>query len=82
MTSKIYYPLEARENGIMGEIILCFTIDIEGKIENICVKKGVHVLLDKEAMRVLRLLKFSKPAFYKGNAIAVEMETVLKFRLQ
>jgi TonB family protein len=82
LTSKIYYPLEARESGFMGDIILNFTINISGETENICIKKGAFIILDKEAMRVLRLLKFSKPAFYKGEAIAVEMETVVKFRLQ
>ena len=38
--------------------------------ENIVVKRGVDISLDKEAVRVLRELKFSSPPTVNGQAYA------------
>jgi len=59
ISNKIIYPLPAKESGIMGKVYVTFTITNTGKVDNISVKKGVNYLLDKEAVRVIRMLRFS-----------------------
>lgn len=63
---NIFYPTSSVENGIQGTVYLQLTFTADGT-ENIVVKRGVDILLDKEAVRVLRELKFSSPATVNGQ---------------
>lgn len=58
-SQNIIYPIEAIELGLQGIVYTSFFLDKEGTIENIHIAKGTNILLDKEAMRVLRLMNFS-----------------------
>src|SRR5690606_22674484 len=51
---NLVYPAKARREGIQGKVDLTFDLTKDGLIENIRVKKGVHLVLDKEAVRILR----------------------------
>lgn len=53
------YPEDALELGLQGIVYTSFFLNQEGTIENIHIAKGTNILLDKEAMRVLRLMNFS-----------------------
>ncbi len=64
--ANIVYPVKAREAGISGKVFLAFTITKEGTVSDLCVIKGSNIVLDKEAMRVFRELKFSNPAKVNG----------------
>lgn len=77
----LYYPRFARENGIEGKVFLTFIINTDGNVEDISVLRGVAACLDKEAMRVLRELKFSTPPTLKGEAISVCVTLPVVFRL-
>lgn len=52
--SNLRYPALARRSGIQGRVMVTFTITEAGQIENVEVLKGVHVSLDKEAVRLIR----------------------------
>jgi TonB family protein len=79
---KINYPHDARISGISGMVVLLFKINIDGQIENIAVKKGVNVYLDKEAVRIMRLLNFSKPPYLNNKPISAWVAFPIKFTLQ
>jgi TonB family protein len=64
----VIYPGDAKDNGIMGKVFLGFTINEKGQVENVVVIKGKHILLDKEAVRVIRQLKFVSPPLSNGEA--------------
>lgn len=68
INKNINYPSTAIEEAIQGTVYLQFTLTKEGTIENIVVKRGVDTSLDKEAVRVLRMLKFNSPPIVNGNA--------------
>jgi len=82
VAKQIVYAAIARENGIAGRVYLKMLIDSNGAVSNISIIKGVHVLLDKEAARVLRLLKFSSPARLQGAAVPICVTMPIAFRLE
>ncbi|MNS88234.1 Gram-negative bacterial tonB protein [compost metagenome] len=75
------YPAKARENNIQGRVNLVFTITEEGKVENISIHQGANILLDKEAFRILRQLKFSTPPILKGRPQSLCQSMSISFRL-
>lgn len=56
-----YYPEEARKTGIEGRVTTQFTITKEGRLVNVRILRGVHPLLDDEAIRVIE----SAPQIWK-----------------
>lgn len=78
---NLYYPEFAKENNIQGRVTLFLAISKEGKIEKLTIKHGVHVSLDKEAARVLRLIKIEKPALINGTPTDVCLTMPVVFRL-
>jgi TonB family protein len=78
---NLRYPAKARREGIDGTVELAFTITEEGKIENIVVIKGVHIVLDKEAVRLIRSMKLLKPATLNGKPTKVCAKFPLKYKL-
>lgn len=47
------YPKDCKRGGIQGRVTIGFTITKEGKLADVKVLKGVHPLLDSEAVRVI-----------------------------
>lgn len=82
LAQEIYYPVPLREQGIGGKVYLQFTIDESGQTTNIFVIKGAHILLDKEAVRVIRKMKFTSPATLNGEVQAVCMVMPINFKIQ
>ena len=48
------YPRKAKKAGIQGRVVVGFTIDEKGRMTDVKVVRGVHPLLDKEALRVIK----------------------------
>jgi TonB family protein len=79
---NLVYPATARRGGIQGKVDLIFDLTKEGTIENIRVKKGAHVVLDKEAVRILRKIKLSSPPKIKGQPENLCGIVSISFRLE
>ena len=47
------YPEEAKKAGIEGRVTTQFTITKEGKLTTVRILRGLHPLLDEEAVRVI-----------------------------
>jgi periplasmic protein TonB len=52
---RLKYPKIARENGITGTVMVSFTINEEGNVEDVKIIESVDPVLDKEALRVVKL---------------------------
>jgi TonB family protein len=81
ISRNLRYPAKPRREGIEGTVFARFTITKEGNVEDIVVTKGVHITLDKEAIRVLRKIKLNTPAKVNGEPTAICVEVPLKFKL-
>ena len=62
--NRINYPEEALKVSLEGKVYVSFTITKTGKVENPHIARGIHPLLDKEAIRVVSLLPDWKPGAY------------------
>ncbi len=52
----LVYNESAKKRGIKGKVYLSFNVNEDEEIYNVVITKGVHDLLDVEAMRVIRLI--------------------------
>jgi TonB family protein len=81
VVKNLRYPAIARRQGINGTVHLEFILTKEGTIENIVVTKGVHIMLDKEAVRLIRGLKLSSPPMLNGQPCKVCAKFPLRYKL-
>ena len=78
----INYPTIAEENGIQGKVIIKFVVDEQGSATNAEVIRPVDVNLDKEALRVIKMLPKFKPGKQRGKAVKVYYVSTITFRLE
>lgn len=65
------YPEQAIAEKIEGRVILRFIVNTEGNTEAISILKGVHPLLDAEALRIAGMLTGWNPGMQGGKAVNV-----------
>ncbi|MBN1820527.1 MAG: energy transducer TonB [Prolixibacteraceae bacterium] len=78
---NIQYPEIAKRDSITGIVYVQFVINQIGKVSNVEIKKGVHPLLDEEALRVVKMLPAWKPGKVRGKQVDVEFILPVKFEL-
>ena len=78
---NVKYPPEAKEQGIQGKVILRFMIASDGAVEDVTIVRGVHPLLDEEAIRVLSILPDWKPGTQGGKPVNVWYSVPISFAL-
>ena len=72
LSNNIKYPVDAKENGIEGKVIVSFVVEIDGSISNTMVEKGVHPMLDQEALRVVKMMPKWNPGKKDGENVKVK----------
>lgn len=82
ITENLQYPESAAINGFYGKVKVLFVINEDGSISNVSILKGIHKILDQEAMRVIRSMPHWEPAVYNGKKIKVYTYTTLSFSLK
>lgn len=63
IAQELKYPLLAKRNRIQGRCIVSFTLNPDGTMSGVKLVKQVGGGTGDEALRVVRLLKFKKPAY-------------------
>ena len=81
LVNNLYYPTKAREKSIMGTVNLIMKINKHADIEYLAISESADILLDKEAMRVLRELRFTEPPKLNGEPIEVCILFPIRFVL-
>lgn len=69
VNDRLRYPAEARRKRIEGAVVMNFTIDEEGCVTNIAVKKSPHPSLEREAVRVVSSSPLWQPALRDGKPV-------------
>lgn len=76
------YPQKAVEEGIQGRVLVDFIIDVNGDVKDVKVLRGVHPLLDEEAVRVVSASPRWKPGKFRGKKVRSEISMYVEFRLK
>lgn len=79
--NNISYPVEAQEKGIKGKVYVNFVIGKTGHPIKISIAKGVHPLLDTEAMRVISMMPDWIPGKQRGKTVNVSYTVPINFEL-
>ena len=72
LSKNIKYPTIAQENGIQGRVILQFVVNKDGSIVDVVVARSVDPYLDKEAVRVVKLMPKWEPGEQRGKPVRVK----------
>lgn len=81
LQKQIKYPEMARKASVDGRVIVQFVVDEQGNVHNAVVTRGRGAGLDQEALRVVRLAKFT-PGRQRGKAVKVRMSLPINFKLR
>jgi protein TonB len=65
------YPKEAADNKIQGTVVVTFIVEKDGKVSNVTILKGVHPLLDNEAVKVVSSSSGWSPGLQGGQAVRI-----------
>ncbi|MDR3250799.1 MAG: TonB family protein [Tannerella sp.] len=82
INEHITYPTIASENGIQGRVFCEFTVNADGSVQDVIAIKPLDPNLDREALRVLRLLPKFKPGEQRGKPVRVKYSVPVRFQLR
>ena len=77
----VKYPQEAVNYRITGKVFIEFIINEYGEITNIKIVRGVHPLLDDEALRVIKMAPKCTPGKQNSNPVRIKYTFPLVFKL-
>ena len=78
---NIKYPAAALKDSIQGKVFVTFVVKADGTVGDAMLARGIHPLLDNEAIRVVNSLPAWKPGKVKGVAVPVSYTVPVKFAL-
>jgi TonB family protein len=81
-SKNIEYSKIALKLGLEGKVHVRFVIDQEGNIKHVEIAKGVHPLLDNEAIRVVKSMPKWSPGIQNGENVSVVMVLPINFLMQ
>lgn len=81
LAANVKYPAECIEKGIQGRVIVSFTIETDGTIDEIKTMRSPDQLLTKEAERVVALMPKWKPFMQNGKPVRSRFTLPVMFRL-
>ena len=79
---NLRYPKELEETCVQGRVIVRFIVERNGKLSNVKVVKSVHPALDKEAIRIVKLMPRWIPGRQNGITVRVKFYIPIIFRLK
>jgi TonB family protein len=82
--SKLKYPKDAQKAEIEGRVVVSFVVERDGSIkpESIKIEKGLYPSIDKEALRVIKLMPNWIPAQQKGRTVRAKTGFPIMFALK
>lgn len=82
LADSIRYPEQAVADSIEGRVICRMVIHKDGSVSDVEVLRGVHPLLDAEAIRVIEAMPKWTPGKVKGEAVDAYLPVPVVFRLK
>lgn len=81
LTDNLRYPVYAKNANIQGRVVVTFIINRDGTVADIKVAKPVHPMLDREALRVARMMPRWKPGMANNKPCRTMFAIPIEFRI-
>lgn len=81
INSNREYPHEAYESGIQGRVTCSFVVNVDGKLSNIKILRGVENSLNEEALRLIQIMPDWIPGSLNGTIVPVRVICNIPFRI-
>jgi protein TonB len=82
IAEKTVYPEAAKKNNITGKVIVRFIVEKDCSVSEPTILQSVNPELDAESIRVVKTLKFEKPAKNAGVAVRCYYMLPITFALK
>lgn len=79
--SELQYPFEARVNKETGEVLVAFSVGMDGYITGVRVVRSVSESLDAEAVRVVKKMGPWIPGKKNGRPVRADMTIPINFKV-
>jgi protein TonB len=79
VAKRTNYPQAAIEKRIRGTVYLTFIVEKDGSVSSVTIVKGVHPLLDNEAVKVISESPKWTPGLQRGQPVRVRFQIPLSF---
>lgn len=81
LTRNLRYPSVAQSQRIQGKVVVSFIINKDGSIASPTIVQSADPLLDREAMRVIRMMPHWKPGLQDGKPCRTMFAIPVNFQL-
>ncbi|MCI6619405.1 MAG: TonB family protein [Prevotella sp.] len=78
---NLRYPYLAQQQKIQGKVVVSFIINTDGTIANAKIEKSIDPLLDREALRVVRMMPKWKPGIENDKPCRTLFAIPIVFKL-
>lgn len=80
--NNLVYPKNAIKEEIEGTVYITFVVEADGSITEPKILRGIGGGLDEAALEIIKKMPKWKPGKIKGEAVAVQFNMPIKFKLQ
>lgn len=77
----VEYPKELADEGVEGTVYVKFVVSSAGEVKDVEIAKGVHELMDNEAMEVVQSMPNWIPGQKDGKPVSVKFTLPISFKL-
>lgn len=81
LTLQLQYPPSAQSQKLQGKVIVSFIVNEDGSIVDVKLEKSVNGLLDREALRVIRMMPRWKPGKHHNQPCRTMVAVPVVFKL-
>lgn len=81
LTRQLRYPPLAQSQKIQGRVVVSFIVNKDGSIADIKLEKSVNALLDREALRVIRMMPRWKPGVHNNQPCRTMVAVPVVFKI-
>ena len=81
LTRNLRYPPTAQSQRIQGKVVISFIVNKDGSIASPTIVRSVDPLLDREALRVIKMMPSWKPGLQDGEPCRTMIAIPVNFQL-
>lgn len=81
LTRQLRYPPLAQSQRIQGRVVVSFIVNKDGSIADVKLEKSVNAQLDREALRVIRMMPRWKPGVHNNQPCRTMVAVPVIFKI-